>query len=169
MPVNVDPKDFLHALHGLEFPASRSQIVGAAKDTGDLNGDVMLILEQLPERMYATAKDLTEEIQRTRLATNSDGDIQSAATSGISNANKGLISTMADPRRGDIEPAKRSPSPTGNKLDHEGKDQAELILARNRKLMDGTADAGPAGEAETGVGHMVNTDRSHAGGDSSND
>ncbi len=50
MPTMVDPKDFLHAFHGLDFPASRSQIVGAAKDTGGLNGDVVLILEQLPEQ-----------------------------------------------------------------------------------------------------------------------
>ena len=72
-PPYVDPKDFLHAFHGLDFPASRSQLVGAAKDTGGLNGNVMLILEQLPERMYATTKDLIDEIQRMYVATNSDG------------------------------------------------------------------------------------------------
>ena len=104
MPANVDPKDFLHAFHGLDFPASRSQILGAARDTGGLNGDVILILERLPERMYATAKDLTEEVQRSYAATSSDGDIQQAAASAVSEADKGLISTMADPRRGDVEP-----------------------------------------------------------------
>lgn len=103
MPSDVDPRDFLHAFHGLDFPASRSQIVGAAKDTGGLNGDVIVILEQLPERMYATAEDLTEEIQRSRLKINSGGDIQPAAASPISDESKGLISDMADPRGGGVE------------------------------------------------------------------
>jgi hypothetical protein len=104
MTTNADPKDFLHALHGVDFPASRSQIVNAAKDTGGLNGDVLLILEQLPERMYVTAEDLTAEVQRTYEPASTNGDIQSAAATAISDANKELISTMADPRRGDIAP-----------------------------------------------------------------
>jgi hypothetical protein len=110
-PPYVGPKDLLHAFHGLDFPASRSQIVGAAKDTGGLNGNVIPMLEQLPERMYATTKDLTEEVQRMYAVTNSDGDIQSAA-SAISGANKELISTRADPRRGDVEPREPSRRPT---------------------------------------------------------
>lgn len=81
MPTNVDAKEYLHALHGITFPASRSQIVGAAKDTGGLNGNVILALEQLPERMYVSAKDVTEEVLRTYEATNSGGDVQSARES----------------------------------------------------------------------------------------
>lgn len=108
MTTMADPKDFLHAFHGLDFPASRSQIVNAAKDTGGLNGDVLLILEQLPERMYASAEDLTQEVQCVHVTTSSNGDIQSAAATAISDANKELISTMADPRAGDIEPRESS-------------------------------------------------------------
>jgi hypothetical protein len=75
---------------------------------------------------------------------------------------------MAEQRGGDIE--SREPSgPVGKTSDEDGKAQVAKVLARNRKLMDGTAEAGPAGEAETGVGHSVKSDRSHAGGDYSND
>ena len=117
MPTNPDPKDFLLALHGVDFPASRSQIVNAAKDTGGLNGDVLLVLEQIPERTYASPQDLTDEVQRTYGATNSNGDIQSAAASAISDANKELISTMADPRRGDIGPGESSGQPNAGSSD----------------------------------------------------
>lgn len=133
MPVNVDPKDFLHAFHGLTFPASRSQIVGAAKDTGGLNGDVLLILEQLPERMYVTAKDLTDAIQRTQVTTDGGTDVQPAAPSAISDAHKELVSTMADPRRGDVAADNT---------------QAQRISARDRELTDDTVAAGPAGKDE---------------------
>jgi Protein of unknown function (DUF2795) len=78
MQTNAEPKEFLHAIHGLDFPASRIQIVNAAKDTGGTNGEVIIVLEHLPERMYATAKDLTDEIQRTYEATSSSSDVQSA-------------------------------------------------------------------------------------------
>lgn len=170
MSTNLDPKDFLHAFHGLAFPASRTQIVNAAKDTGGLNGNVILILEQLPERSYATTRDLADEVQRTYLATNSDGAIQSAAASPISDANKELISAMADPRGGEFEvAAPKAGNPPVEVLGDDAKAQAQLVLARNRKLLDDTAKAGPAGEAEVGVGHSVNSDRSHAGGDYSSD
>lgn len=121
MTTITDPKDFLHAFHGLDFPASRTQIVNAAKDTGGLNGDVLLVLEQLPERMYATAEDLTEEVQRVHVATSSNGDIQSAAATAISDANKELISTMADPRGGDIEPGESSGGGIGDGAQAHGK------------------------------------------------
>ncbi len=112
MPPNVEPKDYLHALHGITFPASRSQIVGAAKDTGGLNGSVMPVLEQLPDRMYATAEDLAEEIRRTYVPASDSGDAQPAAPSAISNPDKDLIGAMADPRGGDFQPS-ASPAPTG--------------------------------------------------------
>ena len=169
MQTNVNAKDFLHAFHGLDFPASRSQIVGAAKDTGGLNGDVLLFLEQIPERMYATAKDLTDEIQHTPLATSTGGNTQSASASAISDATKELISTMADPRRGDIEPGEPTQSPASATPGGDGAAQAERILARNSKLLNDTVEPSAEGEAETGVGHTVNSDRSHAGGDYSND
>ena len=109
MPPNVEPKDYLHALHGVTFPASRSQIVGAAKDTGGLNGSVMLVLEQLPERMYATAEDLAKEIRRTYAPASGSGDVQPAAPSAISNPDKELIGAMADPRGGDFGPSASAP------------------------------------------------------------
>ena len=87
-----------------------------------------------------------------------NGDVQSAAATAVSDANKELISEMADPRRGDIVPGE-SDGAGGE----DGRAQAQRILARNSELVNGTVKAGPAGESETGVGHMVNSDRSHVG------
>ena len=163
MPASVDPKDFLHACHRLDFPASRSQIVGAAKDTGGLNGDVLLILEQLPERMYATPEDLTAEIQRIYEPSSTNGDVPSAAATAVSGANKELISEMADPRRADM------PGETDGAGGEDGQEQAKKILRRNSELVDGTLEPSRAGAAATGVGHMVNSDRSHVGDSAAND
>lgn len=51
----------------------------------------------------------------------------------------------------------------------DAKAQAEKILKRNRELIDGDAEAGPEGEREVGVGHTVNSDSSHHGGDYASD
>ena len=75
---------------------------------------------------------------------------------------------MADPRRGDIEPDDKA-SPVGTPLAGDGAAQAERILARNSKLIKETVKPSTEGEATTGVGRTVNADRSHAGGDYSND
>lgn len=64
------------------------------------------------------------------------------------------------------EPAHRNESgetPDARKAD------AEKILARNKELIDGEAEAGPEGEREVGVGQTVNSDSSHHGGDYSSD
>jgi hypothetical protein len=163
MATIVDPKDFLHALRGLDFPASRSQIVGAAKDTGGLNGNVLLILEQLPERTYETSKDLTAEIQRIYEPSSTNGDVQSAAATAVSDVNKELIAEMADPRRDDM------PGETDGARGEDGQEQAKKILARNSELVDGTVEPSNEGAAEAGVGHMVNSDRSHVGDGAAND
>ena len=168
MPTNPDAKDFLHALHGVTFPASRSELVGAAKDTGGLNGDVILALEQLPERTYATADDLTEEIGRIYAAMGVAA-VPPAAASAISDANKRIVSAMADPRRDDGSSPEAPSLPGATPPADDAKAQAERILARNHELIEGTAEAGPEGEADIGVGHTVNSDRSHAGGDYASD
>ena len=85
MATNVDQKDILHAVHGVDFPTSRGQLVGAAKDIGG-NGNVTRILEHLPDRRYASATDLTEEVQRAYAAANSAGDV---LPDGMSDAKEG--------------------------------------------------------------------------------
>ena len=49
------------------------------------------------------------------------------------------------------------------------KAEAEKILARNKELIEGEAEAGPEGEREVGVGQTVNSDSSHRGGDYASD
>jgi hypothetical protein len=169
MPTTADQKDFLHALHGVDFPASRIQIVNAAKDTGGLNGEVVSLLEHIPERTYATAQDLTDEVLRTFEATNPGSAGEPAAASEISDADMGLISTMADPRRGEFGPGESESGGIVTVPEEDGDAQAAHILSRNRELMDTSSKASAAGEAGTGVGHTVNSDRSHVGGDFSND
>ncbi len=50
----------------------------------------------------------------------------------------------------------------------DGAADAKRILERNDQLVRGEVEASAAGEAEVGVGHMVNSDRSHVGGSAGN-
>ena len=47
--------------------------------------------------------------------------------------------------------------------------QAEKIIKRNHDLIHGEAEASHEGERGTGVGHTVNSDTSHRGGDYASD
>jgi hypothetical protein len=93
-------KDFIHALRAVDFPAPRDRILSAAKDTGGLNEQVLLILEQIPNRTYESSSDLADEIERAEPPMTVDGDVQSADESGIAGATKDLIAEAADPKAG---------------------------------------------------------------------
>ncbi|HEY7801763.1 MAG TPA: DUF2795 domain-containing protein [Dehalococcoidia bacterium] len=104
MATNADADEFLRALHGLEFPASRAQILNAAKDKGGLDTEVLYIFGQLPDRTYETAEELRAAVAHA-YETHHGGlaGAGPAAPSSLSNADKDLIRTTADPRRGEID------------------------------------------------------------------
>jgi hypothetical protein len=106
MQPNADPEEYIQALHGLEFPASRSQIVNKARDKGGLDTEVIAMFERLPDRTYENAQDLRGELVRAyRAGVPPAGEPEPAAPSPFSDDEKDLIRTMADPRRGDLDDA----------------------------------------------------------------
>jgi hypothetical protein len=69
------------------------------------------------------------------------------------------------------EPSHRDVRDQGDPHDEARKD-AERILQRNRKLIEGEAEPGPEGEREVGTGRTVTDGPQHSGaarGDYSND
>lgn len=55
------PIDVQKSLKGLDFPASKDDIVSRARD-GGAGDDIMAELEQLPEREYQTPADISKEL-----------------------------------------------------------------------------------------------------------
>ncbi len=104
MATNADPDEFMRALHGLEFPASRAQILNSAKDKGGLDTEVLYIFGQLEDRTYETTDELRAAVAQA-YETHHGGlaGAGPAAPSPLSDADKDLVRTMADPRRGEID------------------------------------------------------------------
>ena len=104
MATNADADEFMRALHGLDFPASRDQILNEAKDKGGLDREVLYIFGQLPDRTYETAAALRGAVLDAYAAHHGGlAGAGPAAPSALSDEDKDLIRTMADPRRGEIE------------------------------------------------------------------
>jgi hypothetical protein len=61
---NATRAEYLQALYGVEFPASRDRIVQAARDKGGLDSEVMFILEHLPKDSYDTMQQLEGDVLR---------------------------------------------------------------------------------------------------------
>ncbi|TWG87258.1 uncharacterized protein DUF2795 [Cupriavidus gilardii J11] len=55
------PIDVQKSLKGLDFPASKEDIVSRARD-GGASDDILSELEQLPEREYQTPADISKEL-----------------------------------------------------------------------------------------------------------
>jgi hypothetical protein len=98
---NADPQEYMKALSGLDFPASKSAIFKKAQDKGGFDTEILHILENLPERTYDDAADLTAEVARTYERVGPLADGGPAAPSEQNSREKGLIETLADPRAGE--------------------------------------------------------------------
>ncbi|MBY4898560.1 DUF2795 domain-containing protein [Cupriavidus sp. AU9028] len=55
------PIDVQKSLKGLDFPASKDDIVSKARD-GGASEDILAELEQIPEREYETPADISKEL-----------------------------------------------------------------------------------------------------------
>ena len=98
---NADPKDYIKAFDGIDFPASRAGIIRAAQDKGGLNGGVDYVLQQIEDRTYESVDDVAAEVNRILAAGGGLDGGTPAAASEITTPEKDLIQTMADPRRGE--------------------------------------------------------------------
>jgi hypothetical protein len=63
MERNADPTEFERALAGVDFPASRDGIIRGAADKGGLDGEVLFILKQIPDRTYGTRSEVDVAIE----------------------------------------------------------------------------------------------------------
>ena len=54
--------DFAVALGGLVYPVSRAGVINHARDHGGVDAEAIAIVEQLPDREYASADDLREAL-----------------------------------------------------------------------------------------------------------
>jgi hypothetical protein len=61
---HADPEEFMKSLAGVDFPTSRSAILNAARDKGGFDAEVVHVLEQVADRTYEDADDLTAEVRR---------------------------------------------------------------------------------------------------------
>ena len=98
---NAGPEEFMKSLAGVDFPTSKARIVGAAKDKGGFDTEVMHVLERIADRSYDDAADLTTEVRRVYATDGGLGDAGPAAPSRESDEDKGLIEQRADPRSGE--------------------------------------------------------------------
>ena len=70
LPIREEPQrhaareEFLRALEGLDFPASKVGIVRKAQDKGGLDREVPHVLGQIEDRTYEDKDDLAREIER---------------------------------------------------------------------------------------------------------
>ncbi len=80
---NADPSEYQRALAGVAFPASRDQLVQAAKDTGGLDTEVQWMLSRIPAKTYESMPELQSAISAAYVATDGGlGDAGAAAPTG---------------------------------------------------------------------------------------
>jgi hypothetical protein len=98
---NAAPDEFVKGMAGLDFPASKSAIKKAVHDKGGLDTEVLHILDRIRDRTYEDAADVGREVRRVYEEFGGLGDGGPAAPSNLDLDDKGLVETMADPRRGE--------------------------------------------------------------------
>lgn len=94
-------EDFMRALEGLDFPASRSAIVNKVKDVGGIDGRIPETAERMTDQTYERELDAAREFDRAQQESVENTVDVPAAPSGLDDREKGLVETMADPRRGE--------------------------------------------------------------------
>lgn len=101
MARNADPDEYMKALHGMDWPASRAGIVRKAQDTGGIDTEVIHVLALVPDRTYETPDDLTAAVEAVYEQEGGLAGGGPAAPSEFTAPEKDLIKTMADPRKDD--------------------------------------------------------------------
>lgn len=101
MQRNADPDEYMKALLGMDWPASKAGIVRKAQDTGGIDTEVIHVLGLVPDRTYETPEDLAAAVEAVYQRDGGLGDGGPAAPSEFTTPEKDLIKTMADPRKDD--------------------------------------------------------------------
>jgi len=110
---HADPREFIDALEGLDWPASKAAIRNKAHDKGGIDTEVLWVLDRIGDRPYDTFEDLRREID---LVYEAEGgglpDVAPAATSRIGSRGKDAIEANADTREGEPPGESRTGLPT---------------------------------------------------------
>lgn len=59
---NVSPAQIQERLDGVDYPASKQDLINHAGKGGDKNEEVMNILKQLPDKEYNSPVDVSKEV-----------------------------------------------------------------------------------------------------------
>jgi len=112
---HAEQREFIDALEGLDWPASKAAIRNKAHDKGGIDTEVLWVLDRIADRPYDTFHDLRTEIDLVyRVEGGGLPDVAPAAPSRIGPRGKDAVESNADPREGDPP----GQSPTGLPTDY---------------------------------------------------
>ncbi|MEX2225006.1 MAG: DUF2795 domain-containing protein [Dehalococcoidia bacterium] len=109
---HAEPREFVDALEGLDFPASQAAIQNKAQDKGGIDAEVTYVLRHLPDRTYDSIDDLNAEIAQIYASGIALPDAAPAAPTAASKRDKQDIETQADTREGEPPGESRTGQPT---------------------------------------------------------
>ena len=110
---HAEPREFVDALEGLDWPASKAGIRNKAHDTGGIDTEVLWVLDRIGDRPYDTLDALQAEIERVYEAEGGGlPDVAPAAPSRVGPRGKGAIEANADTREGEPPGQSRTGLPT---------------------------------------------------------
>ena len=58
----ASPAEIQKRLGGMDYPASKKELINHAKNGGGENDDVMKVLNKLPDKKYNSPVDVTKEV-----------------------------------------------------------------------------------------------------------
>ena len=102
MARNAQPREFIDAMEGLDFPASQPAVQRKAHDKGGLDTEVIYVLSHLPDRTYDSMEDLAQEIERVYATVGGLEGAGPAAPSGTDARDKDAIESRSDTRAGEL-------------------------------------------------------------------
>lgn len=59
---NASPAQIQQSLNGLDYPASKQELIRHAQNNKDKNDEVMDVLNQLPDKDYNSPVDVNKEV-----------------------------------------------------------------------------------------------------------
>ena len=59
---DVSPAQIQQSLDGVDYPASKQDLIKHANKSGDKNEEIMKILKQLPDKDYNSPVDVSKEV-----------------------------------------------------------------------------------------------------------
>lgn len=62
---NASPAQIQQSLNGVDYPASRQDLIKHAQNNKDKNEEVMKALKQLPDKDYHSPVDVNKEVGKT--------------------------------------------------------------------------------------------------------